>query len=306
MTSPELAELLARCGLGARVVGREAIGGGAVGRVQLLTTDAGHQCVLKVGDSSAAPVLEAEARGLAALRDTGTIRTPELYGYGADGDEAVPWLLLEYVRPGRWSAKAWERLGEGLAALHETPAPEHGVVSTFGWEHDNYIGPLPQDNTPHADWGEFWWSRRVAPQLERGASRYPECRPSEPRWRALEDALREPTPVGSVDHARTLHGDLWNGNVLVDPEGVPVLIDPAVYRGDPEVDLAMTELFGGFDGRWLDAYGGIRGIADAYDAGRRALYQLYPLLVHVNLFGRSYLAGALHAADRASSWLERR
>lgn len=104
--------------------------------------------------------------------------------------------------------------------------------------------------------------------------------------------------LDDVDTPALVHGDLWSGNAFADPSGRPVLIDPAVYLGDGEVDLAMTELFGGFGTRFYDAYHDVRSISEAYHAYRRDLYQLYYLLVHVNLFGGAYVAGSLRAAER--------
>jgi fructosamine-3-kinase len=150
---------------------------------------------------------------------------------------------------------------------------------------DNFIGPLAQENGPAASWAEFWRTRRLQPQLEmaRRAGRMP-GRAAE--WDRLMDRLPELLASAEADGPSLLHGDLWGGNVLAAVEG-PALIDPAVYRGHREADLAMTELFGGFGADFRAAYQEAWPLQPGYPA-RRAVYQLWYLLVHVNLFGGGY------------------
>jgi fructosamine-3-kinase len=176
--------------------------------------------------------------------------------------------------------------------LHSAPSTADG----FGHVEDNWIGSLPQSNRTHNSWADFWAAERIGPQLER-ARKAGAC--SDAVFDHLLTAV--PDAVAGVHAPALLHGDLWSGNVFPSAQGRPVLIDPAVYRGDGEVDLAMTELFGGFDRRFYDAYAEVRPISDAYESHRRALYQLYYLLVHVNLFGGGYEAGARAAASRVVS-----
>jgi fructosamine-3-kinase len=161
----------------------------------------------------------------------------------------------------------------------------------FGWTRDNRIGSLEQSNQQSEDWAAFWRDRRIAPQLAL-------ARANGFARDAVFDALVEvvPSALADVVHPELLHGDLWGGNWFTDEGGAPVLIDPAVYRGHGEVDLAMTELFGGFGAAFYDAYRDVRGISSAYAAHRKDLYQLYYLLVHVNLFGAGYEARSLAAA----------
>ncbi len=179
-----------------------------------------------------------------------------------------------------------ERLGRGLAALHRA-----GRADGWGWMEDNFIGPLPQANAPAASWAEFWRTRRLEPQLElaRRGGRMPG---KAAEWDRLMDRLPELLAPAEADGPSLLHGDLWGGNVLAAPGG-PAIIDPAVYRGHREADLAMTELFGGFGDGFRAAYREAWPLQPGYPA-RRAVYQLWYLLIHVNLFGGGY--GARTAA----------
>ena len=195
--------------------------------------------------------------GLRALG--AVIRVPRILDHGAD---FVLLERLELRRDGDWAA-----LGRMLAGLHRQRGPR------YGWHRDNYIGLSPQANGWAEDWNEFWWSRRLAPQLERAGLRAEFLR------HALED--HRPAPA-------LLHGDLWSGNAGFIDEG-PVVFDPAVYYGDREADLAMTELFGGFASEFYAAYQRELPLGEGY-AWRKHLYNLYHLLNHLNLFGGAYRA----------------
>lgn len=173
-----------------------------------------------------------------------------------------------------------EQFGIALAELHRHTAPTHGL------EQDNFIGRLPQPNQPTASWIEFYRDQRIGYQMTiaRQRGRLPARRESllTRLLERLPDLLDDNTMLPSL-----LHGDLWGGNYLVDEQGQAVLIDPAVYYGHREMDLAMTELFGGFGGRFYEAYHATYPMDSGY-AERRALYQLYYILVHLNLFGEHY------------------
>jgi len=275
--------------LGARIIRQHPVGGGCIHHGARIETGAGSTFFLKWNDAAPVGMFEAEADGLRALRATGTLRAPEPLAWDATSGGA--WLLLECVQPARAAADTAERLGRGLTALHAC-----ATEPTFGWRRDNWIGSLPQANAPTRSWADFWRERRIAPQLEL-ARRH--GRLLGVAGRVLDrviDAM--PRALADVTRPELVHGDLWGGNWLVAEGGEPVLIDPAVYRGHGEVDLAMTELFGGFERAFYDGYADARGISGAYSAYRRDLYQLYYLLVHVNLFGASYEASALAAAKR--------
>lgn len=258
-------------------------------------SSAGSAFFLKWNADAPVEMFAAEADGLDALRATGAARVPEpiAHGRGAAGadhgrGDGPAWLLMEFVPPGRADRRADERLGAALAAVHRSGG--HG--RTVGWRRDNWIGSLPQSNDAAPDWATFWRDRRLAPQLDR-ARRGGLL--TEPLFDRLLDAV--PVALAGVPADALLHGDLWSGNVYASDAGEPVLIDPAVYRGHGEVDLAMSELFGGFGDDFYRVYDAEAGVGEAYRAYRRALYQLYYLLVHVNLFGASYVAGSRRAAE---------
>jgi len=158
-------------------------------------------------------------------------------------------------------------LARMLAKLHRQTGPR------YGWHRDGYIGLSPQANAWADDWSEFWWSRRLAPQLARAGL----------RAEFLRHALKGHRPAPSL-----LHGDLWSGNAGFIDDG-PVLFDPAVYYGDREADLAMSELFGGFAPEFYAAYEQELPLDEGY-AWRKPLYNLYHLLNHLNLFGAGYRA----------------
>ena len=272
---------------GGSVVGTSPVSGGCINNGARIETEHGLHFFVKWNGSAPVGMFEAEIDGLEALARTGTVRVPEAIACGG-GDHEPSWLLLEYLPSGRPAPDYSERLGTELALLHTSERER-----TFGWERDNWIGSLDQNNTSASDWGDFWSERRIVPQLRQARHRG-----------FLTDEVLDhlidviPLAVADVGPPGLLHGDLWSGNAFADADGSPVVIDPAVYRGHGEVDLAMTELFGGFDRRFYSAYDEVIAISPAYEAYRRDLYQLYYLIVHVNLFGAAYEAGSLAAASR--------
>jgi len=245
--------------------------------------------------NAAAPphFFEAEADGLRALGSPGVLKVPSPLAHGG-GSGAPAWFLMEYVPAGRPSPVYEETLGRGLAAVHQSGSSE----ATFGWPRRNWIGSLAQSNEAGTSWAAFWQNQRLTPQL-RTARDHGFL--GNAAGKALDKVVElTPAALADVDQGppHLLHGDLWGGNAYPTAEGTPALIDPAVYLGHGEVDLAMTELFGGFGARFYDGYREAAGITDAYDAYRRDLYQLYYLLVHVNLFGSQYERATLTAANR--------
>ena len=269
-----------------RITSSTPVGGGCVHRCRRIETSRGRTLFLKWNDRAPDGLFAAEAEGLRALRRADAIRVPRPLAHG-DEPDGSRWLLMEHVGSGPPAADSEDRLGRGLARLHHSrPRPD------FGWDVDNWIGSLPQHNGPSTSWADFWRDRRILPQLDLARGR---------GW--LTDAIMDrlvdavPAALVGVVAPSLLHGDLWSGNTFTDTDGAPVLVDPAVYAGDGEVDLAMTELFGGFGPAFYGAYADVRRISDAYASHRRALYQLYYLLVHVNLFGAAYLAPSRRAAE---------
>jgi fructosamine-3-kinase len=230
-----------------------------------------------------------EARGLEWLRAADALRIPSVVAV-ADGAEGPRFLALEYLEPGRQDPHFDEILGRGLAALHRAGAP------SFGFTHDNYVGSLPQSNRIHPTWAAFYREERIVPLVRRAIDR----RQLPASALAAFDRLftRMETAVGPAEPASRLHGDLWGGNLHTDAQGQPCLIDPAVYGGHREIDLAMMRLFGGVGSRVFAAYEEAFPLQTGHEE-RVALYQLYPLLVHVNLFGGSYAGSAMRALEEA-------
>ena len=238
-------------------------------------------------------------RGLAALHrhgggsGTAAARTgagdDELLRRGESGWESED-ATASRCGPGPSSA----RHSGGDEPISMTPALSDGG---WGWARANFIGSLPQDNRPAATWAGFWAERRFRPQLEMARAAGREAGPST-EWEMLFDRLPELLAPAEDDRPSLLHGDLWGGNVH-SAAGEPALIDPAVYRGHREADLAMAELFGGFDARFHAAYAEAWPLLPGYREARRAIYQLYYLLVHVNLFGGGYGARTAATLRRA-------
>jgi fructosamine-3-kinase len=229
-----------------------------------------------------------EADGLAWLAQADALRVPRVLAWS---DEEPGFLALEWIERGPGQPRSDADLGRGLAALHRTGA------STFGWHRDGYVGSLPQANAPVARWSDFYRDRRIEPLVRQAVDRglLPgTARATADRLLAALDDL-----VGPDEPPARLHGDLWQGNAVVDADGRPWLVDPAPYGGHREVDLAMMRLFGGFDEACFAAYDDAHPLADGHRE-RVPLYQLYPLLVHVLLFGASYASRALAAMARYS------
>ncbi len=234
---------------------------------------------LKTNAQAPAAMFRAEARGLEFLRQARALRIPELLAVSPT-DEAPPFLLLEFIRSAKPKRDFDELLGRGLANLHRFGAP------SFGLSDENFIGRLVQENDSQPSWAEFYRQQRLEPQLRAAvaAGRAPPA--LQRQFELLFSKL--PELVGEPETPARLHGDLWSGNVHVDEQGAPCLVDPAVYGGHREMDLAMMRLFGGFSERAFAAYAEAFPPSNGH-AERVPLCQLYPLLVHLNLFGGGYL-----------------
>lgn len=284
---PLLRRLRARLGAPGAAV---PVGGGSISAAHRVETPGGGVFV-KHHPAAPAGFFPAEARGLAALGEAAgeALRVPRVLGVfdaaaeGADGEPS--WIALEWLEPAPRGAGFGERLGRGVAALH---APLGGGGAWGGGE-DNFIGRLPQENAACATWAAFWRERRLEPQLRRArdAGRLP-GRAAD--WERLFARLDDVLAPAEEEGPSLLHGDLWSGNVLCTlPDGAPALVDPAACRGHREADLAMADLFGGFDARFHAAYREARPLLPGYPRSRRPVLQLFYLLVHVNLFGGGYV-----------------
>ncbi len=262
------------------VTAQRRLGGGCINSAMLLE-GGDRRYFVKLNDPAAEEMFAAEADGLRELAQAHAIRVPAPLCHGVT--PAAAYLVLEFIDAGRTSAESSVLLGRQLAALHRCEN------TRFGWHRHNTIGSTPQRNSASESWLEFWRTQRLGFQLELAARRGHRGalqRQGEELLAHLDRLLGDHAPTPSL-----LHGDLWSGNTMVDREGRPVLIDPAVYYGDREADLAMTELFGGFSERFYAAYREAYPLDEGYQL-RKTLYNLYHVLNHLNLFGGGYGAQA--------------
>lgn len=267
-----------------KIRSRQRLAGGDIARVERVELEDGRLAVLKSRAGSSADFFAAEAHGLDWLRRTSSLRVPEVLEQGTD------YLLLEWLAPAEPAPDFEELCGRGLAALHDYAEP-----ATPGLDRDNFVGSLAQANQSWPSWPVFYREQRLRPLVEAALTRGLAPSSWSARFEGLYRALEAWLPAEPLSR---LHGDLWSGNLLVGPEGQPCLIDPAVYVGHREVDLAMMRLFGGFSARVFSAYEEVHPLSPGAEE-RVPLYQLYPLLVHLHLFGTGYRA----AVDRALSQL---
>jgi fructosamine-3-kinase len=268
--------------LGAPIVGARALEGGSINEAWAVTLADRRSVFVKANADAPADMFAAEVHGLGWLRAGlvgAELRVPEVIASERE------YLVLELIELGPKRADFDELLGRGLASLHRS-----GAGLQLGLERDNYIGSVPQVNDSRPDWPSFYRDCRLAPMIERAGRLIS----SELRRRFERLYARLPELCGPAEPPARLHGDLWSGNLHCDPAGRPVLIDPAVYAGHREIDLAMMRLFGGFSERTFAAYVEAWPLADGWEQ-RVHLYQLYPLLVHVVLFGGGYV-GSVDAA----------
>ncbi|MGD8557015.1 MAG: fructosamine kinase family protein [Chromatiales bacterium] len=266
-----------------RVRDSRAMGGGCINRA-VLVSDGSRSFFVKLNAASLLPMFEAEAAGLVELQSAGAIRVPEPVCTGTSDGNA--WLVMEYI-PMRGPADA-RLAGEQLALMHRKQA------AAFGWRLDNTIGSTPQPNGWMEEWGAFLREQRLGFQLQLAARNGYGGRLQTKGEKLLAslDQLVDHAPVPSL-----LHGDLWGGNIGYDDDGNPVIFDPAVYYGDREADLAMTELFGGFGRAFYDAYNDAWPLDSGYEV-RKTLYNLYHILNHLNLFGGGYAGQAQGMIER--------
>ena len=260
-----------------------SIGGGCINQAFRLSDDR-QAYFIKLNSISLLSMFEAEAAGLAEIAQTRTIRVPKPVCFGSFENNSF--LVLEYIQMS--SRGDTGQAGRELAQMHQK------FGDGFGWHRDNTIGSTHQRNNLSSDWIEFWQQHRLGYQLKLAAELGHTGRLQERGHRLLELL---PQLIGHEPQPSLLHGDLWSGNIAFDTERRPVIFDPAVYYGDRETDLAMTELFGGFNSRFYAAYNEVWPL-DAGYASRRDLYNLYHILNHLNLFGGGYAGQAQGMIDR--------
>jgi fructosamine-3-kinase len=261
-----------------QIIDRQSVGGGCINQAYQITTDRHDRYFIKLNQPALADMFAAEAQGLLEMAATATIAVPLPICWGVVTDRS--YLVLNYLElTARTTLKNWTELGQALAAMHR-----HQITDTpkFGWHTDNTIGSTPQINTWETDWTIFFTNHRIDYQLQlarRNGGNFP---------REIELLATIPQILANYPPQPALvHGDLWGGNAGFTTTGKPVIFDPATYWGDREVDLAMTELFGGFPAAFYQGYESVYPLDPGYPQ-RKNLYNLYHILNHYNLFGGSY------------------
>lgn len=221
-----------------------------------------------------------EAEGLKLLGSSGIIKIPGVIAYGKL--EGKQYLLMENIESAPPANDYWENFGITLAEMHRNKSAEK-----YGLDHDNYIGKLPQPNDVNADWIDFFIHKRLEYQLKLAIENRMVSNSFIERYRKFYALLPDLLPI---DRPALLHGDMWSGNVMVGSNGKVCLIDPAVYYGHREIELSFTQMFGGFDYNFYESYQAAYPLEPDFEE-RVHIYNIYPHMVHVNLFGQSYLNG---------------
>lgn len=261
------------------------ITGGDINDAFRLTLNDGSHLFMKCNKKDNISFFHAESKGLKAIAQTNAIQTPHILYIGTeDYPVGCSFMLLEFITEQQRVPNYWETFALQLAAMHQAPNDRFTPGGNYGFTENNYIGTKPQMNSIHDNWTSFFRDCRLEPQFK-DAERYFQATDIKKIIRLLDQLdhfLIEP------EHPSLLHGDLWSGNVITGNDGRAWLIDPAVYVGHAEADIAMTELFGGFPQTFYAAYREVSPLQPGY-GHRRDLYNLYHLLNHLNLFGPSYL-----------------
>jgi len=261
--------------LGSTITNVSAVSGGDINLAYAFRAGGATYFIKIQGKPAGADMFRAEEAGINAISATHTIMTPEVFLTGVVNKESF--LLMEYIEFRSANEADWLEMGRNLARLHMT------VSDHYGLDHDNYIGTLPQINTSTTKWAEFYADCRIQPQIDRAHELLSSDDIS--NWESLRNSLDS---ILTNESASLIHGDLWSGNAMMSDRG-PIIFDPAICHGNREMDLAMSMLFGGFSTLFYDSYNEEFPLISSGFNDRIQIYQLYYLLVHVNLFGMSYV-----------------
>jgi fructosamine-3-kinase len=286
-----------------QIESRRSVSGGCINQGYAISNNS-RTYFAKLNQASQIAMFEAEALGLQQMGATQTIRVPKPICWGTEGNSA--YIVLEWLDlGGHGGDRSWEEMGRKLAQLHRYTPPNSPLVrggkeaelrrgeeADFGWDINNTIGSTPQVNNWTADWAQFWAEHRIGFQFKLGKRRGGNFPRGESLLTAIPQLLEGYKPQPSL-----VHGDLWGGNVAVTAVGEPVIFDPATYWGDREVDIAMTELFGGFPAAFYRGYNEVWPLDSGYQK-RKTLYNLYHILNHFNLFGGGYESQANQMINR--------
>lgn len=264
--------------------------GGDINKSYGMQLSNGKILFMKANEKANLELFKAEAFNLQTIKQTNTIKTPRLLALGTDNGEEVGYsfLLMDFLEFGDLQKNFWQNLAEKLSNLHKAKTDEFVIDGKFGFLYNNFIGKTKQENSAKNTWVDFFRENRLSPQFKMAEQYF------SPEDFSLITKLLDNLDKFLVEPEKPslLHGDLWGGNIICDTNTQPVLIDPACYVGHPEADIAMTELFGGFDPSFYAAYK-TSGLLQNDYAERRDLYNLYHILNHLNMFGTKYLSAAL-------------
>jgi protein-ribulosamine 3-kinase len=263
--------------LNVKILHVSSVSGGDINQAYCLQTNLGN-LFIKINSRHKFPgMFESEEKGLAVICKTNTIAVPEVILQGDTDDES--YLVLQWLNTGHNSVTSSQKLGGQLAQMH------YDTVAQFGFETDNYMGSLHQSNNRHNNWAQFFIEERLQPMVKIAVDKRELTKGDIFQF---EDLYKKLSYLFTEEPPALLHGDLWGGNYLIDTKEKPYLIDPAVSYGNREFDIAMTSLFGGFDHAFYEAYNAEFPLQPGWQQ-RLKLWNLYPLLVHVNLFGGTYV-----------------
>jgi len=273
---------------------KEPITGGCINQTWKVTDNYGEKYFLKTNIPSLENMFVVEANSLIEIEQSNSIRTPHVLVYGSNYDYS--YLVLEYITLEPQINQQY--MGIQLAHMHKSTNPLKESAKQFGWVKNNFIGSTPQSNKPHKHWASFWKNERLLYQLNLAKTNGYSSKAYDEGLKLAESVklfFSNYQPEPSL-----LHGDLWDGNCASDLNGKPVIYDPALYYGDRETDIAMTELFGGFDHDFYKTYNSFYTLDSDYKT-RKNLYNLYHILNHYNLFGGGYAAQAENMTKRLLS-----
>lgn len=262
-----------------------SIAGGCINSASQLITNQGSY-FLKWNKEELNEMFATEEKGLAILNKESPVASPKVLGQGVF--ERKSYLLTELIEKGAPSQNFWKNFGANLANQHRKSS------AMYGFDHDNFIGSLPQSNKKHSNWYDFFIEERLEPQLQLASVKNLIATDLHNQFNALFGKLSELIPS---EPPALLHGDLWSGNFMINEAGEAAIFDPAVHYGHRETELAFTKLFGGFSSEFYDYYDESFPLESGFDS-RVDIHNLYPLLVHVNLFGSSYLSGIISTLKR--------
>lgn len=269
------------------IIDRRSIGGGCINQAYIIASKA-ERYFIKLNEKSRVEMFAVEARGLQEMAATKTIKVPLPICWGMVNENS--YLVLECLDlTSRGNSSNWVEMGRNLAVMHDYRMSN---TPQFGWHIDNTIGSTPQLNTWENDWAIFFKNHRLGYQLQLARHKGGNFPQADRLLAAIPDLLANHLPQPAL-----VHGDLWGGNASFTTAGIPVIFDPATYWGDREVDLAMTELFGGFPAAFYQGYESVYPLDPGY-ARRKQLYNIYHILNHYNLFGGSYQSQANSAIER--------